>query len=135
ALQGITEKKGLPRYQPEKWTIKEVVTPMLDTERIMPYRALRLARNDNTTMAGFDEKGDTPEANANNRESTRLGNEIANLRISTLYLFRSFTEEMMERSGTVNGNQLSVRALGYIIAGHMIHHCNILTERYRPSLQ
>jgi hypothetical protein len=134
-IQGFTEEQGLYRYQPEKWTIKEVVGHVLDTERIMGYRALRFARNDQTPLAGFEENDYAPEANANNRDFASLRSEFINLRRSTLDLFRSFTEEMMERTGTSNGNRLSVRALGYIIAGHMLHHCNILTERYRPGLQ
>ncbi|HEY8512991.1 MAG TPA: DinB family protein [Cyclobacteriaceae bacterium] len=135
ALEGIREEQGLHRYQPEKWTIKEVVAHMLDTERIMSYRALRFARNDKTPLAGFEEKDYAPEANANNRDFAGLRNEFANLRRSTVDLFRSFTDEMMERVGSANNSQLSVRAVGYIIAGHMIHHCNILNERYRPGLQ
>ncbi|HEX7016051.1 MAG TPA: DinB family protein [Cyclobacteriaceae bacterium] len=134
-IQGFTEEQGLYRYQPEKWTIKEVVAHVLDTERIMAYRALRFARNDQTPLAGFEEKEYAPEANANGRDFASFRNEFKNLRRSTVDLFRSFTEEMMNRTGTANSNTLSVQALGYIIAGHMVHHCNILIERYRPGLQ
>lgn len=134
-MQDFTEEQGLFRYQPGKWTIKEVLAHMLDTERIMSYRALRFARNDQTPLAGFEEKDYAPEANANNRDLAGFRNEFRNLRRSTLDLFRSFTDEMMERTGTANGNRLSVRALGFIIAGHMLHHCGILNDRYRPGLQ
>lgn len=135
AIAGFSDEHGLFRYQPEKWTVKEVVAHVLDTERIMAYRALRFARNDQTPLAGFEEKDYAPESNANTRDLSSFRSEFVNLRRSTIDLFRSFNEEMMDRAGTVNSNRLSVRALGYIIAGHLIHHCGILTERYRPGLQ
>lgn len=131
----FTEEQRLHRYQAEKWTVSEVVAHMIDTERIMAYRALRFARNDQTPLAGFEEKDYAPESNANNRDLAGLREEFGSLRRSTVDLFRSFTEAMLERAGAVNGNRLSVRALGYIIAGHMIHHCAILDERYRSGLQ
>ncbi|MDV3308745.1 MAG: DinB family protein [Cyclobacteriaceae bacterium] len=134
-IKDYTEEQGLYRYQPEKWTIKEVIAHVLDTERIMSYRALRFARNDQTPLAGFEENDYALEANANSRDFASFRDEFTNLRRSTVDLFRSFAEEMMERAGTSNGQRLSVRALGYIIAGHLIHHCGILTERYRPGLQ
>lgn len=134
-IDGFTEDQGLFRYEPGKWTIKEVLGHVLDTERIMAYRALRFARKDPTPLAGFEENDYAPEANASGRELAGFRKEFVNLRRSTLDLFRSFTEEMMERTGTSNGARLSVRALGYIIAGHMLHHSRILTDRYRPALQ
>lgn len=134
-LKAISEDKGKHRYQPEKWTVKEVLAHMLDTERIMAYRALRFARNDKTPLHGFEENNYAPEANANERTFEELTNEFINLRKSTADLFRSFSEEMMIRTGTSNGAELSVVALGYIIAGHSIHHCNILVDRYRVGPQ
>lgn len=134
-LEGLSEEQGEYRYQPEKWTVKEVACHILDTERVMAYRALRFARNDKTALAGFEENDYAPEANANNRTFPAIINEAINLRRSSADLFRSFTEEMIDRTGTVNGAELSVRALGYIIAGHSLHHCRILVERYRVGLQ
>lgn len=134
-LEGISEEKGKHRYQPEKWTVKEVLGHMLDTERIMAYRALRFARNDKTPLHGFEENDYAPEANANERSLEDFTREFKNLRRSTVDLFRSFTEEMMKRTGTSNSAELSVKALGYIIAGHTLHHCNILVERYLADPQ
>ena len=134
-LNGISEDLGEHRYQPEKWTVKEVLGHMLDVERIMAYRALRFARNDKTPLHGFEENNYAPEANAIGRTFGELTDELINLRKSTVDLFRSFTDEMMARTGTSNNAELSVEALGYIIAGHSLHHCRILVERYRVGPQ
>lgn len=132
-IDALPEKMGEFRYQPEKWTIKEVFCHMLDTERIMAYRALRFARNDKTPLHGFEENNYAPEANANYRRFAEIRNELTSLRKSTVDLFASFTEEMMVRTGQANGAENSVRAYGYIIAGHALHHCRILVERYSVS--
>lgn len=134
-LKGISEEMGEYRYLPEKWTVKEVLGHMLDTERIMAYRALRFARNDKTPLHGFEENNYAPEANANNRTFGEITRELTSLRKSTVDLFQSFTEEMIDRTGTSNSAELSVGALGYIIAGHSLHHVRILVERYRVGPQ
>lgn len=132
-IDGLPEEKGEFRYQPEKWTVKEVLCHMLDTERIMAYRALRFARNDKTPLHGFEENNYAPEANANSRRLAEIRDEVTSLRKSTTDLFCSFTEEMMDRTGTAYGAEMSVRAYGYTIAGHALHHCRILVERYGVS--
>lgn len=134
-LSSLSDEKGGYRYQPEKWSIKEVLNHILDAERIMAYRALRFARNDKTPLPSFEENDYAPESNADSRTLADLTDEFKSLRKSTENLFRSFTGEMMTRTGTVNGAELSVLALGYIIAGHCLHHCRILAERYHAGAQ
>jgi uncharacterized damage-inducible protein DinB len=118
------------RYAPAKWTIRELLCHMIDAERIFTYRALRFARNDKTPLAGFEENDYAPQANASGRSLERITAEMAHLRSSTIDLFEGFTPEMLTRKGTSNNNELSVVALGFIIAGHETHHCHILKERY-----
>ncbi len=129
-VHSIAEEKSDFRYEPGKWSVREVLCHMIDGERIFSYRALRFARNDKTPLAGFEEKDYAPQANASGRSLQKIAAEIAHLRSSTIDLFESFTPEMLIRKGTANKNELSVIALGFIIAGHETHHCNILKERY-----
>ncbi|HYF67070.1 MAG TPA: DinB family protein [Ohtaekwangia sp.] len=129
-LTSIPEEKGECRYQPEKWSIKELLCHMMDAERIFAYRALRIARNDKTPLAGFDEQLYAPEANAHQRSINQIAAEMKTLRQTTVDLYASFSEEMFERTGSANGTEISVLNLGYIIAGHESHHCNILLNRY-----
>jgi len=126
----IPEEKGAYRYQPEKWSIKELLCHMMDAERIFAYRALRFARNDKTPLHGFEENDYAPEANAHARSVKQIAVEIKNLRASTIDLFASFNTQMLTRTGTANNVALPVLNLGYIIAGHETHHRNVLTDRY-----
>lgn len=129
-IQAIPEAKGEYRYQPEKWSIKELLCHLMDAERIFAYRALRFARNDKTDLHGFEENDYAPQANAHGRTLAQLADEMLRLRISTIDLFSSFTSAMVQRTGTANKNKLSVLNLGYIIAGHETHHRTVLQERY-----
>jgi len=129
-VRSIPESKGDYRYAPGKWTIKELLCHMIDVERIFAYRALRFARNDKTELHGFEENDYAPEANAANRVVKDLADEMERLRATTIDLYRSFTPEMLQRTGTANKNVVSVLNLGYIIAGHETHHRKILKERY-----
>lgn len=126
----LPEGKGEYRYGPNKWSIKEVLCHLIDAERIFTYRALRFARNDKTQLPGFEENDYAPEANAHGRTLAEIGEEATHVRQSTVDLFKSFTPEMLQRTGTANGKTLSVLHLGYTIAGHELHHYNILQERY-----
>lgn len=128
--ESITEEKGLYRYAEGKWSIKEVLCHLLDSERIFCYRALRIARGDQTPLAGFDEQTYGPEANAHARTIVQLTDEQTRLRQTTLDLFRSFTPAMLNRIGTANSSKVSVINIGYLTAGHTQHHINILRERY-----
>jgi hypothetical protein len=129
-VRSIPEAKGNYRYGPDKWTIKELLCHMMDTERILAYRALRFARNDKTSLHGFEENDYAPEANAGNRVLQDIAAEMDRLRLTTIDLFKSLTPEMLTRSGFANNLELSVINLGYIIAGHESHHRAILKERY-----
>jgi uncharacterized damage-inducible protein DinB len=129
-LHSIPEEKADYRYAEGKWSIRELLCHMIDAERIFTYRALRFARNDKTPLAGFEEKEYAPEANASGRSLQKIAAEMAHLRSATIDLFEGFTPEMLIRKGTANKNELSVVALGFIIAGHETHHCNVLKERY-----
>lgn len=129
-ISAQSEDMGGYRYQPEKWSIKEVLCHMMDAERIFAYRALRFARNDKTSLSGFEENDYAPQANAHSRSLVQLTGEMNRLRATTGDLFDSFTDDMLQRKGTSNNVELSVSIIGYIIAGHTLHHGNVLTEKY-----
>lgn len=118
------------RYAPGKWSIKEVLQHVIDAERIFSYRALRFARNDATDLAGFDENTYAPNALADRRDLGHLSQELGVVRASTTALFQSFSPEMLLRAGTANDVSISVRALGWVIAGHATHHVNVIEQRY-----
>ena len=129
-IHSIPESKCDLRYAEGKWSVREVLCHMIDAERIFGYRALRFARNDKTPLQGFDEKEYAKELNAESRSLKQIGDEMQHLRTASVDLFESFNAEMLKRKGTANKNELSVVALGFIIAGHETHHCKILKERY-----
>ena len=129
-LQGISEEKSQFAYQPGKWSIKEVVGHLLDTERVFAYRALCIARNDKTSLPGFEENDYVAHAHFNRIPWTDLLKQYKNQRISTMDLYGSFDEEAMQREGTANIAPTNVKALLFITAGHEIHHLNVLRERY-----
>lgn len=133
-IHGIPEKDADFTYGPGKWTIRELLCHVIDAERIFAYRALRFARHDQTTLPPFDENAYAPLANAANRSLRKIGDELQHLRTSTLDLFESFTPEMLNAKGKVGDNELSVAALGYIIAGHETHHRKILMEKYLTAI-
>lgn len=126
----IPDTKKDFQYAVGKWTIREVLCHMIDAERIFAYRALRFARNDKTALAGWEENHYAPQANAAGRSLQKIAAEMAHLRSTTIDMFESFTPEMLVRKGIANNNELSVVALGFIIAGHETHHSQILTDRY-----
>ena len=130
SLKNISEEKFNYRYTEEKWTIKELLQHLIDTERIMSYRALRFSRNDATALEGFDENWYVTYSNSNQRNGIELLKELKTVRKATILMFNSFSPEALKQIGTANGNDISVRALGFIIAGHQTHHLKILMERY-----
>ena len=133
-LGKLTDDRGEFAYAPGKWTIKELLCHMLDTERILAYRALRFARNDSTPLPGFEENDYAPEANAHNRTVVSIAKEMARLRLTTIDLYRSFAPAMLQRRGTANNSSISVLNLGFVISGHETHHRIVLTDRYRVKL-
>lgn len=121
-------------YAPGKWTVRDILQHLIDTERIMAYRAMRFARNDKTSLPGFDEELFGQNARATRRSLTDLYDEYALNRRSTLALFRSLDEEMLIRSGVCFNQTVSPLSLGFVLVGHPIHHVNIIRERYLPLL-
>lgn len=126
----ISEEKGEYRYAEGKWSVKEVLNHMMDAERVFAYRALRFSRNDKTPLHPFEENDYATQANAHARDIQQLARELKRLRETTIDFFASLSPEMVEREGTASGKILSVKNLGYIIAGHDVHHVKILRERY-----
>jgi uncharacterized damage-inducible protein DinB len=132
-LRGIPEDKANSRYAPEKWSVKEVVGHVLDTERIFGYRALRFARNDQTPLNGFEQDDYVRAGNFGRIRLSDLADEFQNVRQANIHLFRSLDDAAWLRRGAANENEVSVRALAYIIAGHELHHMGILKSKYLQS--
>lgn len=130
ALAEFDESRGGYRYAPDKWSIKEVVGHLIDAERVFAYRALRIARADETPLASFDENAYVRHANFDAIPLSTLADEFARVRQANLAMFRQFGEPEWARRGTASGQTISVRALGYIIAGHELHHLALLQTRY-----
>jgi hypothetical protein len=129
-LKNISLEKQNFAYAEGKWTIKEVIQHVIDTERVFNYRAMCFARNDKTSLPGFDHDLFVKNVNMNARDYTDLLYEMEVLRKSTILLFKSFSEEALLRIGMGSGNKMSVRALGYLFSGHQIHHLNVVKELY-----
>ena len=129
-LSKISENKQEYRYAEGKWTIKELIQHLIDSERVFAYRALRFARNDSTVLSGFEQDDYVAVFDANTRDFDELLEEMELTRKSTILLFKSFGEKELIRVGVASGNNMSVRALGYVISGHLVHHFNIMKERY-----
>lgn len=130
ALRAIPDAKAGFRYAPDKWTIREVVGHLSDAERIFTYRALRIARGDETPLPGFDENAFVSRARLDDRSFAGLIDEYAAVRAATVALFDSLFPEEWTRRGIASDKGVSVRALAWITAGHEIHHVGILRERY-----
>jgi len=129
-VEGIPEEKWQYVYAPGKWTIKEVLVHIIDDERIYAYRALRFGRGDKTDLPGFEQDDYVPYSRANERAIRSILKEYVTVRKATLSLFRSFSEEDLLRRGTANNNVSSVRGLLYHLAGHELHHLEIIKEKY-----
>ena len=118
------------QYAEGKWTIKEIIQHLIDSERIFAYRALRFARNDSTELSTFDENSYVNESNANKRSIQDLLTELLVVRQSSIMLFKSFSETQLLKSGIASRNLISVRALGFVIIGHQNHHQKVFEDRY-----
>ena len=129
-LRGISEEKGGHRYAPGKWTVKQMIQHVIDGERVFAYRALRAARADRTPLPGFDENAFAAQADASGRTIQSLADELELLRLGNLAMFGTMSEEELRRGTVANENEISVRALAFIIAGHARHHAHLLRERY-----
>ncbi len=126
----LPNEKAEHRYAPNKWSLKDLLQHLIDTERIMSYRLLRIARKDTTPLTGFEEKEYAIQANASNRSFISLKDEFVALRRCTDLLIQSLTEDQLANAGTASGYRVTANAIGYIIFGHLIHHKIIIEERY-----
>jgi hypothetical protein len=133
-LRQISDADSLLRYAPGKWSVREVVGHMIDTERIFGYRALRFARSDKTPLPGFEQDDYIAAANFDERPWADLIDEFYAVRRSNLAMFRGLTPEAWLRQGTASDNAMSVRAAAYVIAGHERHHLGVIRDKYkRPN--
>ena len=129
-LRPLNEQQASHRYGPGKWSIKEVVGHMIDTERVFCYRAMRFARADQTELPGFDENAFVAGAEFDQRSLESLLRELEAVRGATAAFFHGLPQQAWTRAGTANNNRMSVRAAAYVIAGHELHHRDILQTRY-----
>jgi hypothetical protein len=133
-LGARSEREGNFRYAPDKWSVKEVIGHIADSERIFAYRALRFARGDNTPLSGFEQDDYVKNGGFGERTLADLAEEFTEVRGATIALFSALDAAAWQRRGVANKNEVSVRALAYIIAGHDLHHRRILEEKYLPAI-
>ena len=129
-LSSITEEKSSYAYAAGKWTLKELLQHMIDTERIFNYRALCFSRKESVSLPGFEENDYAANSNANARSWHDLVEEFIAVRTSTELLYKSFSSDMLEISGSSNNNRATVNSLGFITLGHFYHHKKVMEERY-----
>lgn len=135
-LNSIPEAQWEYRYEAGKWSVKELVQHVIDSERIFSYRALCFARKEANNLPGFEENDYANASDAGRRTKQDLLEELKVVQRSTALLFGSFSQDQLQRSGKANGNEVYVEGIGFIIAGHALHHLHILEERYinkKPS--
>lgn len=129
-FQSISEDQSKTKYAAGKWTIKEVLQHLIDTERIFAYRALAFARKDDNILPSFDENGYAANSNANDRAWNDLISEFTAVRITTEYLYNSFSVDALNEIGKASNYTTGVTTLGFVIIGHVNHHLKIIKERY-----
>ncbi|WP_295767533.1 DinB family protein [uncultured Mucilaginibacter sp.] len=126
----IDEQKGNYAYAPGKWTIKQLLNHMIDAERIFAFRLLCFMRGDSTALPGFDENAYVEQSDVSNRTLQSIAAEFKAVREANIFLFKSIKDHHLSLMGVANGQPVSVRALLFIMAGHEMHHINIIKERY-----
>ena len=129
-FQNIPAAKHAFAYAPGKWTLKEMLQHIVDTERIFAYRALCIARQEKQSLPGFEENDYAANSFANNRNWDDLVNELQLVRKGTEILFESFAPEVLHTAGTSNNAMVTPNSIGFITVGHMYHHISIIKERY-----
>lgn len=129
-LSAVNEEKSSFAYAEGKWTLKELLQHIIDTERIFNYRALCFARKEAHSLPGFDENEYAANSNSGSRTWQELAHEFKVVRDSTLALYQSFSESVLNHCGTANNNTTSVLATGFITIGHFYHHKKVIEERY-----
>ncbi len=126
----LSEEKSNFRYSEGKWSIKELLQHIMDTERIFNYRALSIARGEKTALLGYDHDEYAMSSKADSRNWNDMLEEYKIIRKSTLLLFKGFDNDQLDLIGTANGLPLSARAVGFICVGHEMHHLSVVKERY-----
>lgn len=126
----LPEEKADYAYAQDKWTIKDLLQHLIDAERIFVYRATRFARKDNQSLLGFEENDYAQNANAVSRTLQSLKEELSALRASTNLFLETLDDDQLAQSGAANNNLITVNAIAFIIFGHLLHHKNIIEERY-----
>jgi uncharacterized damage-inducible protein DinB len=129
-FEGISEEKAHYRYAPGKWSVKELLGHITDTERIMCYRLLRVGRGDQTPLAGFNENDYVQGAQTNNLSMEAILEDFKAVRNATITLIQNLPAAAWANKGNANGLEITTRAIAFIIAGHQIHHCKIVEDRY-----
>ena len=129
-LDGRLAPLGNATYSPGKWSVKDIIQHLTDSERIMSYRALMFARRDGAVRSGFDQEVFGANANANHRTIEDLLEELLSVRRATMLLYNSFDDDMLRARGISWEHELSVLDVGFMIVGHQIHHFNVIAERY-----
>jgi arsenate reductase-like glutaredoxin family protein len=129
-LNSINEEKSNYAYAEDKWTIKELLQHIIDTEHIFNYRALCLARGEMQNLPGFEEDDYAANSYANNRQWAELVQEFLMLRKSTEMMYTSFNKAVIDNAGKANNNPVTVNSLGFTTVGHYYHHKKVLEERY-----
>ncbi|MDB4870089.1 MAG: hypothetical protein JWL97_1093 [Gemmatimonadales bacterium] len=129
-LRGLPASVATYRYAPDKWSVNELIGHLIDSERIFAARALRFARNDPTALPGFEQDDYVRNSSFDSYPLSELASELRSVRESTVFLFKHLQEDAWMRRGSANGAEVSVRALAYIIAGHELHHREIMRARY-----
>ena len=133
-FKNLSEEQASYRYAPEKWSLKQLLGHITDTERIFSYRALAIARGEKQSLLGFDENEYMEASNFEEQSLHNLIEQYQHNRLSSMALFNTFSEEILNRQGIANGSSLTVRAILWMVAGHEAHHLNIIKERYLSEL-
>jgi hypothetical protein len=129
-ISPLTDEALNVSYAPGKWTIKEIIGHLCDSERIFANRVLRIARHDKTDLPGFDEALFAANSNAATRTKDSLLAEFSTVRGGSILLFQSLEDSWYTNTGTIDGNNISVRAIGYIMSGHQLHHLEVIKSKY-----
>ena len=129
-LNTLSNEKAEHRYAEGKWSVKDVIQHVIDAERVFVYRALRFARNDSTQLEGFEQDDYALHAASDSRDIKDLMSEFTSTRYSTISFFSSLSDDQLNRKGIASGAEFTVEILGYIIAGHLMHHLEVIHGKY-----
>lgn len=129
-FNSIPGDKAFSSYKEGKWTVKQVIGHLIETERVFAYRALAFSRRDPNPLPSMDQDSYVKYSNYNSRTISNLANEYLAVRIATTHLFQNMTKEMISLKGTASGFEFTVRSLPFIIAGHELHHLHVIREKY-----